>query len=163
MLFLRTPLKKKTSKWEERLHRQILADKLPAPVREFRFHPTRQWRVDFAWIAQALIVEFEGAVFVAGRHTSGVGFSGDCEKYNAAVLLGWRVLRFTHPQVKDGSAVAIITEALAWKGETPLFRSTTSRIGAAVGEFHRKVDECLTAHQERRLFVRRLEDRDVRR
>jgi hypothetical protein len=29
------------------------------------------------------------------RHTSVTGFTNDCEKYNAAQLLGWKVLRYT--------------------------------------------------------------------
>jgi very-short-patch-repair endonuclease len=100
------------SKWERRLLRDILAEGLPAPECEVRFHPTRKWRFDFAWEAQSLAVEFEGAVFAGGRHSRGVGFSGDADKYNAAVLLGWRVLRFTERQVKDGSAVVTIRLAL---------------------------------------------------
>lgn len=127
MLFLRTPLRKKTSRWEERLHRQILADGLPAPAREFHFHPSRRWRFDFVWLEQALAAEFDGAVFAAGRHTRGLGVSGDSEKLNAAVLLGWRVLRFTHLQVKDGSAVKTIRAALAWNGELPMFATTTTK------------------------------------
>ena len=121
MLILRTPRRKKLSKWEERLYRQIVNDQLPTPAREFPFHPTRKWRVDFAWLDQALIAEFEGAVFGKGRHTRGMGFSDDTEKYNAAVLLGWRVLRFTHLQIQDRSAVKTIAEALAWNGQLPMF------------------------------------------
>lgn len=121
MLFLRTPRRKKVSEWEERLHRQILAEHLPAPVRELQFHPTRKWRADFAWLEQALLAEFEGAIFGKGRHTRGAGFSDDSEKYNAAVLLGWRLLRFTERQIKDGSAVKTIAAALAWTGELPMY------------------------------------------
>jgi hypothetical protein len=36
-----------------------------------------------------------------GRHTSGGGFIKDCEKYNAAALLGWRVLRYTTSNIDD--------------------------------------------------------------
>lgn len=121
MLFLRTPRQKKVSKWEELLARQIAADKLPAPVREYRFHAGRRWRLDFVWLEQALAVEVEGGIFSGGRHTRGAGFAADSDKYNAAVLLGWRLLRFTDRQVKDGSAVATIRAALAWSGELPMF------------------------------------------
>jgi very-short-patch-repair endonuclease len=42
-----------------------------------------------------LAVEVEGGMWTRGRHVRGEGYEGDCEKYNAAVLGGWRVLRFT--------------------------------------------------------------------
>lgn len=34
---------------EETLLLQLRALKLPAPEREYRFHPGRRWRFDFAW------------------------------------------------------------------------------------------------------------------
>jgi very-short-patch-repair endonuclease len=60
------------------------------PVREFKFHPERRWKFDFAWPAIKLAVEIEGQ----GRHQTFVGFRRDCDKYNAALAMGWRVLRF---------------------------------------------------------------------
>jgi very-short-patch-repair endonuclease len=73
---------------------------LPAPQREYKFAPKRRWRFDFAWPELMLAVEIEGGVWSGGRHTSGVGFTADCEKYNEATILGWRVLRVTGQQVK---------------------------------------------------------------
>jgi hypothetical protein len=61
-----------------------------APEREFKFHPERRWRFDFCWPALKLAVEIEGR----GRHQTFVGFRNDCEKYNEALRLGWRVLRY---------------------------------------------------------------------
>lgn len=86
---------------------------LPAPVREFHFHPTRKWRTDFAWPDHRLLVEIEGGHWSGGRHTRGAGFEADCEKYNAAVQLGYRVLRFTGRMVKDGTAIRMTEQALA--------------------------------------------------
>jgi len=63
--------------------------------KEFRFHKIRKWRFDFAITSRMTAIEIEGAVFQNGRHTRGKGFSNDCEKYNAAALLGWKVLRYT--------------------------------------------------------------------
>lgn len=68
---------------------------LPAPEREYKFFTTRKWRFDFAWIAERIAVEIEGGNFTRGRHTRPIGFEQDCEKYNSAVMAGWRVLRFT--------------------------------------------------------------------
>lgn len=72
----------------------------------------RDWRFDFAWPAVKLAVEFEGGAYVGGRHVRGQGFEGDIEKYNAAVLDGWRVLRFTTAMVEDGRALETIEAAL---------------------------------------------------
>jgi very-short-patch-repair endonuclease len=86
---------------------------LPQPEAEYVFHPLRKWRFDRAWPDRKLAVECEGAVFTGGRHTRGGGFTKDCEKYNAAAILGWRVLRFTSAMVKSGSAMEQIHEAFA--------------------------------------------------
>lgn len=61
-----------------------------ALVGELEFHPERGWRFDWAFPGQKLAIEIEGW----GRHQTYTGYRGDCEKYNAAVLHGWRILRF---------------------------------------------------------------------
>ncbi len=43
-----------------RVWTQVTQDRWPAPKREFRFHPTRQWRFDFAWERERVAVELEG-------------------------------------------------------------------------------------------------------
>ena len=109
-------LKRRTraSRWEELLARQIAVARLPPPVREHRFHPKRKWRFDFAWPPRLLAVEVEGGIFKrVSRHSRGMGFVQDTDKYNAALLLGWRVLRFTHIQIRNGEALHTIREALA--------------------------------------------------
>lgn len=67
-------------------------------VREHVFHPTRKWRFDFAFPAAKLAVEIDGRARgnpdSPGRHQTVDGVRKDCEKHNAAVALGWRVLRF---------------------------------------------------------------------
>lgn len=65
---------------------------------EYRFHPIRRWRFDFADPALMIAVEIEGGTWVGGRHITGSGYAKDCEKYNTATALGWRVFRFT-PQM----------------------------------------------------------------
>ena len=77
-----------------------------------RFAEGRRWRFDFAWPGEKLAVEVEGGIFTRGRHTRGTGMLADMEKYNRAALLGWRVLRFFTDQVRDGTAIATIKEAL---------------------------------------------------
>jgi hypothetical protein len=75
----------------------ILAPGLPTPVCEFRFDAGRAWRFDLCWPDVKLAAEVDGGRWQAGggRH----GSDADYEKLNAAVLAGWRVLRFTSHQV----------------------------------------------------------------
>ena len=89
-----------------------------APVREFKFHPVRRWRFDFAFPERMCAVECEGAVWTGGRHTRGSGFIADLEKYNAAAALGWFVFRFDGGAVKSGQAISFMVSVLAMnKGE----------------------------------------------
>lgn len=80
---------------------------------EHAFHPGRRWRLDFAWPEFLIALEIEGGTFNLGRHTRPIGFEKDCEKYNAAALLGWTVLRVTGAMVKDGRALATVQTALS--------------------------------------------------
>jgi len=90
-------------------HLELLAGRLLSelpgekPVPEFRFHPTRKWRFDFAYPQKRVAIEIEGGVWTGGAHTRGKHFESDCEKYNAAAILGWRVLRFTGEMVSKGN------------------------------------------------------------
>lgn len=62
---------------------------------EYRFHPERKWRFDFALPELKLAVEYEGIQSEKSRHTTLKGYTGDSEKYNEAQRLGWIVLRYT--------------------------------------------------------------------
>ena len=61
--------------------------------KEWRFHPVRKWRFDYAFPDFKVALEVEGGVFTGGRHTRSLGFLKDIEKYNAAAVLGWTVVR----------------------------------------------------------------------
>lgn len=78
---------------------------------EYRFHPTRKWRFDMAWPSINLAVEVEGGLFATG-HRSLNRFRTDLDKYNAAALAGWTVLRFTEEHIRSGEAVQLVQEAL---------------------------------------------------
>ena len=86
----------------------VLLDELPGPkpIREFVFAPPRKWRFDFAYPEKKIAIEIEGGIWSAGRHTRGKGFESDCEKYNTATLLGWRVYRFTGEMVGRGEMMS---------------------------------------------------------
>lgn len=104
------------SELEATLGLYIRANELPEPEREYRFHPKRRWRLDFAWPAAMLAVEVDGGVWAQGRHTRGAGYIADCEKLNEATLLGWSVLRVTGQHIDDGSAIDWIRRALVEQG-----------------------------------------------
>lgn len=117
---VRAPVAKMTAKrapkapsaLEERFARDLRALKVLDAQREYRFAPPRMWRFDFAWPEQRFAVEIEGGVWTNGRHTRGSGFVADTEKYNAAALAGWKVLRFIEKSVRDGSAVELVAQVL---------------------------------------------------
>lgn len=68
-------------------------------VSEYRFHAVRKWRFDYAHVETKTAIEIEGGAFSGGRHTRGKGYINDMEKYNAAIELGWVVLRYTPQQI----------------------------------------------------------------
>jgi very-short-patch-repair endonuclease len=83
-------------------------------VREYRFHPTRKWRFDFACDGGSvdLAIEIDG---MGGRHQTIGGYKEDARKFNAAAKLGWRVLHYTTDMVTSGEAIADVLEILGRK------------------------------------------------
>ena len=63
---------------------------------------------DFAWPKDRVALEAEGGTWKNGRHNRGEGFANDCEKYNTAILKGWRVYRFTTDMINDGQAFKML-------------------------------------------------------
>lgn len=86
---------------------------LPHPHREFKFSDDRLWRADYCWPLQLLICEVEGAIWTNGRHTRGQGFLNDMEKYNAAAVLGYRLLRVTPSTLHANDTIAMIRACLS--------------------------------------------------
>jgi hypothetical protein len=64
-------------------------------VREYKFHPSRRWKFDYAIPDKKLAIEYNGIFSNKSRHLTVTGYSGDMEKINQAQLLGWRVLQYT--------------------------------------------------------------------
>jgi len=81
-------------------------------VTEYQFAPPRRWRFDVAIPNEKIAIELEGGIFTGGRHTRGVGFLNDMEKYNAATALGWRVLRFAHVKHNYSDVIRMIRETM---------------------------------------------------
>lgn len=89
---------------------------LPVPIREFVFAKPRQWRFDLAWLDALVALEVEGGAFVKGRHTRGAGFRNDIEKYNRAVVLGWRVVRVLPEQLMTPATFEMLGALLRGRG-----------------------------------------------
>jgi len=115
------------------LWQQYAPAELPSPIPEFYFAREvyrRQWHFDVAWPEVRVALEFEGGVFArargkkcpvcgqipSGRHTTGTGFVGDLQKYNAARALGWIVMQyavpiFNHSRLTAFKEIVAIVEA----------------------------------------------------
>lgn len=72
--------------------------------------------MDYAWPQWKIALEVEGAVWVQGRHTRGSGFVKDMEKYNAAAVLGWRVVRCTPQTVTSAATIEMLRKLLTGVG-----------------------------------------------
>ncbi|OTG70059.1 hypothetical protein B9T38_13645 [Acinetobacter sp. ANC 4218] len=92
------------NEFEAKLARELRALKINFE-QEYQFHPKRKWRADFHLVGKMILVEVEGGIWSGGRHTRGKGYIGDMEKYNAATMMGYQVIRFSTEQVKSGLAV----------------------------------------------------------
>ena len=103
--------RKSVSKGEALLENHLNALKIPF-TKEFRFHPDRKWQADFRIDEMPILVEVEGGVFSNGRHTRGEGYTKDCEKYSAAAVNGWFVIRGTTAQIKAGLVIQWIEKLI---------------------------------------------------
>jgi hypothetical protein len=77
------------------LDRFKLTNQIEDYVLELKFGEARRFRFDYAIPSLKIAIEYEGIFSKKSRHTTVNGFSEDCIKYNLAVGLGWRVLRYT--------------------------------------------------------------------
>lgn len=84
-------------------------------VREYRFHPTRQWRFDYAIPDLRIAIEIDGGIWINGRHNRASGYLGDMEKFNTAATLGWVVLKFTPQEQFSQKTLELITQTIANK------------------------------------------------
>lgn len=84
-------------------------------VKEYRFHPTRQWRFDYAIPDLRIAIEIDGGIWINGRHNRASGYLGDMEKFNTAATLGWVVLKFTPQEQYSQKTLELITQTIANK------------------------------------------------
>lgn len=81
-------------------------------VKEYKFHPKRRWRFDYAIPDHKIALEVEGGVWTGGRHIRAQGFLGDMEKYNTATLMGWRVFRTTPDDLLKMVTLIMVKQAI---------------------------------------------------
>lgn len=74
---------------------------------EYRFHPERKWRLDFAIPALKLGIEIDGGIWrpSGGAHSRPANIQRDIEKANALTMLDWRLLRFSPVEIKSGESI----------------------------------------------------------
>lgn len=103
--------KTKTGLFEKVLKKELGLD----CVTEFRFHPVRRWRADYAILSHKILIEVEGAVWVQGRHTRGSGFVKDLQKYNTATAMGYSVLRVQPKDLMSTELIDLLKQTISNK------------------------------------------------
>jgi hypothetical protein len=98
----------------------------PAFVTELQFNQDRLFRFDYAWLEEKVALELQGGIYLAskGGHVSARGMRSDCDKFNLATSMGWRVLKLATGQINPDNLLLIrgVIERLrtaspAWKAE----------------------------------------------
>lgn len=77
----------------------VIKGLFPNYKKEFAFAEGRRYRFDFYLPEQLCGIEYEGVYVSEGEHsghTNMNGYAKDCEKYNLAQILGYKVLRYTN-------------------------------------------------------------------
>jgi len=89
---------------------------------EYRFCE-RKWRFDFAFVEEKIALEIEGGIWKGsvGGHTSGTGYTKDCEKYNTATVMGWKILRIVDSQISSGQMINWVRDLLGYSDEEDPF------------------------------------------
>lgn len=88
---------------DDRLRLYLEAHDFPEGVAEYRFHPTRKWRFDYAWPKLLVALEMQGVSYgskrTPTRHQRGEQMEKDYEKALTAMTMGWRVVFLTWSQL----------------------------------------------------------------
>lgn len=95
---------------EDKMAFYMKALKIPASESEYKFHPERKWRFDFAWPWCSVAVEVDGGMWIKGGHSRGGQIQKDHEKRNTATKMGWKVFTFGTNQVTSGDAASFMKD-----------------------------------------------------
>lgn len=110
------------TKAKETLETWLIYGNLGTWIAEFRFHPTRRWRFDWANVEAKVAVEYDGLTGATAfnrkgdessvGHVSVSGVMRDAAKINEAQLLGWICIRVNAKTIGTGEAFAWIEQAV---------------------------------------------------
>lgn len=83
-------------------------------VQEYKFHPIRKWRFDYAIVEYKIAIEVEGGIWRkgGGAHSRPANIIRDIEKYNQAAVSGWVVIRVTPQELISNKTIRLIKSAL---------------------------------------------------
>jgi hypothetical protein len=91
---------------------------LPKPIPEYKFHPARKWKADYAWPEKRIALEKEGGVYKkgkdgqrGGRHNRPQGFINDMKKYNALTEMGWKLFRYLPNKIDYDQIIRVYKNA----------------------------------------------------
>jgi len=93
-------------------HWVLMFGDLPEPVRQ---HPilnpetNRHFKLDFAWVEEKLAVEIQGGAWGKGGHNTALGQAHDYARHNYLTRIGWRILYFNSPMLKDTAGCVELT------------------------------------------------------
>ena len=113
-------LSRKQSDLERTLYDKIVSAGLPQPVcvftgngKQWRFHPVRRWRFDFAWPDKEMMIamECQGGLWRGKGHGTGAKYRADREKAAYAQFMGWVYLEASVDMIRDGMAVELLRQA----------------------------------------------------
>lgn len=122
----------KRARFEDLFAQQVAAARLAPPLRQYAFAKAlgRRWDADFAWPDLKLLAEVDGGIWRrgGGAHSHPTNILRDMAKQNDAVLLGWRVLRFTTDEVTSGYALALLRRVMDPRETVPRAPTRSPRV-----------------------------------
>lgn len=95
---------------EDHLYDEIVGAGFPIPKPQYKFHPTRKWRFDFAYPDAKVAIEVQGGVWSKGKHARAKGLLNDYEKFNEAQKLGWSVFLIPSDWIGQGAILSYLEE-----------------------------------------------------
>ena len=96
----------------------------PKLIKEHKFHPTRRFRIDY-FHESGVAIEIEGGIWTRGRHTRGMGFLSDMQKYNLMAERGILLFRIPANNIAASWVLPIIdTERANRAGRRPVLTKT---------------------------------------